>query len=148
MDHPADVDLPISEPNPNAPFAEEPPTNPSPETSDPSPSSSSSLPHHSNRNQRTPLRSGYDGFRGDGYHALASFAAIVGTSKNHTAYQAFHDVDDTTDTFGFHNPLVFQASTKPQDPDLPAYFEVMTSYDREHFCQIVEKEIQELEQKN
>ena len=48
LDHPPDVDLPISKPNPTAPFTEEPPTNPSPETSDPSPSSSSSPPHHSN----------------------------------------------------------------------------------------------------
>ena len=31
--------------------------------------------------------------------------------------------------------LVFQASTKPQDPDLPTYFEVMMNDDHEHFCQ-------------
>ena len=34
------------------------------------------------------------------------------------AYQAFHDVNDETDTFGFCDPLVFQASTKLRDPDL------------------------------
>ena len=43
LDHPPDVDLPISKLNPTIPFAEEPTTNPSPETSDPSLSSCSSL---------------------------------------------------------------------------------------------------------
>ena len=77
-----------------------------------------------------------------------SFAVFVGTSKEQMAYQAFCDVNDETDTFGFCDPLVFQASTKLRDPDLPIDFEAMTSDNHEQICKAMENEITELEQKN
>ena len=136
---PDGTDEPVFDPPP-------PPVPPSPNL----PSSPSPGVRRSGRQRKPPLRWGYDGTQGAGYQALQSFALFVSDATTTAAYQAYLDVDDETDTYGFRDPIVYQASTKSKkkDPDLPSYFEAMTGDDREGFTEAMGNEVRELEGKH
>ena len=157
QDQPATNDPP-SEPNPpqqqeepplqpveeeEPPAIEEPPSSPQQQ---PQPEPSPSL-RRSGRTRKAPLRWGYDGTQGAGYQALASFAAFVTNATTSAAYQAFLDLDTDSDTFGFRDPIVYQASSKKNNPDLPSYYEAMTGDDREGYVAAMGNEVKELEDK-
>ena len=129
-------------------IVEEPPSSPTqqqqppPNAEEPSPSV-----RRSGRTRKAPLRWGYDGTQGAGYRALASFAAFVTNAMTSTAYRAYLDSDTDSDTFGFRDPIVFQASSKKNNPDLPSYYEAMTGDDREGYIAAMGNEVKELEDK-
>ena len=121
----------------------QPPQQPQPDTEEPPPTP----PRRSGRTRKAPLRWGYDGTRGAGYRALASFAAFVTNAMTGTAYQVYVNVDSESDTFGFRDPIAFQASNKKNNPDLPSYYEAMTGDDREGYIAAMGNEVKELEDK-
>ena len=150
---PTDDEAQPDEPTEPAPAAPPPDdaTNPTPEPEPPpaptAPSPTTPL-RRSTRQRKAPLRWGYDGSQGAGYQALASFAAFVTDATTSAAYLAYVDSDVESDTFGFRDPIVYQASTKKKTPDLPSYFEAMTGDDREGFVAAMGNEVTELEQKD
>ena len=86
--------------------------------------------------------------QGTRYQVLACSAEFVGTSHENAVYQAFCEINNEMETYGFQDPLFYQASIKSKDPDMSTYFEVMMGDDHEQFCEAKVNDIKELEQKN
>ena len=92
---------------------------------------------------------GFDDFQDTGSQAFASFAAtFVNCSEKNQQYHTFLSSDLDTESFDFHDPILYQATTKKKDPDLPTYYEALTGRDCEAFYQAMGNEICELDNKN
>ena len=91
----------ISEPLPEVLLETKQPDEHISKTSDSCSPITSSPNHQSSQNHHAPIQCSYDGTQSAGYQVLASLAVFVGTPHENAAYQAFHEIDDETETYGF-----------------------------------------------
>ena len=96
--------------------------------------------------QKQTIQFGYDGSQGAGYQAIECFATFVGLSHATHTYTTHIMTDHNTNTFDYHDPLAYQATTR-KDPDLLGYMVALTGPDHEGFYEGMRTEVCELENK-
>ena len=108
----------------------------------------SSSVRHFTRTPTDLIRWGYDETHGAGYEAISSSCASVADANHAQVYSTFVAGDSSTETYNYRDPLVYQASTRDKDPDLPGYVQALTGPDHEGFYEGMRQEIKELDSKN
>ena len=89
--------------------------------------------HRSTQIHCPPQCFGYDEFQGTGYQAFASFATFVNCAEKNQQYHTFLAVDPEMEIFDYCDPILYQATMKKKDINLPTYYEALTGPDHEAF---------------